>query len=62
VHPASRKPTNTAGTEPPGYLCPEAQVNRTRSRTPRTHVNEENGDDGVEHEIKRMAVTVEYDS
>ena len=43
-------------------MCPEAQVNRTRSRTPRTHVNEENGDDGVEHEIKRMAVTVEYDS
>ena len=31
-------------------MCPEVQVNRTRSRTPRTHANEEDGEDGVEHE------------
>ena len=32
VHPNSRKTTNTAGTQPPGLLCPEAQVNRSSSR------------------------------
>ena len=50
MHPNSRKTTNTAGTQPPGLLCPEAQVNRARNMTPRTHVNEEDGEDGVEHE------------
>ena len=40
----------------PGLLCPEAQVNRARNTTPRTHVNEEDVEDGVEEEEDDVAV------
>ena len=44
------KQARQAGTRPPGFLCPEAQVNRTRnSASTETYVNEENG---VEHGMK----------
>ena len=55
--PTQGKHTNTAGTRPPGFLSPEAQVSLTRNRAPRSgndrDLNAED-EEGVEHGWKRM--------